>query len=75
MGTKRPQTLEPLDLSKPQLIYTDDVALLLRIKPETVLARHRRGTLPVKPRNKAGRGIPLEWSSLDWWKYFNGKTK
>jgi hypothetical protein len=82
METKHPQESEirhkkpeVVDLSQPRVLYTEDVALLLRIKPDTVLARHRRGTLPVKARNKPGRGIPLEWSSLDWWKYFNGKPK
>jgi hypothetical protein len=75
---KRAQIAPPVDLSdlsKPFVMYVDDVAQLLRLKPETVRARCRRGTIQVKPRSRATRKGTLEWVSLDWWKYFNGKTK
>lgn len=82
MDTKAPQResqsappIDISDLSKPFVLYVPDVARLLRIKPETVRARCRRGTIQVKPRARPKVKTQLEWSSLDWWKYFNGKTK
>ncbi len=82
MNTIKPQResqsappIDISDLSKPFVMYVMDVARLLRIKPETVRARVRRGTIQVKPRARPKLKTQLEWSSLDWWKFFNGKTK
>jgi hypothetical protein len=53
----------------------DDVAKLLGIRRHTARQRAYRGSLPVKPRPRAYPKAPYEWSSLDWFKWFNGTKK
>lgn len=60
------------DLSKPWVLHVKDVANMLRITEDAVRMRVKRGTLAVKPRDSK-RNHKLEWSSLDWWKWFNSR--
>jgi hypothetical protein len=70
---KRGKKSHNMDLSVPFTLYVNDVAQLLGITPGAVGMRIARGTIPVQPKPRNNSKSPFEWSSLDWWKYYNGK--
>jgi hypothetical protein len=61
-----------MDLSAPWQMRTEHVARLLGISEDAVRKRVFNGTIDVLPRVR-GRGKTMVWSSLDWWKWFNGR--
>jgi hypothetical protein len=71
----RDKEARDMDLSVPFTLYIDDVARLMRITTAAARQQCYRGRIPVKPKPRATKRAPFEWSSLDWWKYYNGSKK
>ena len=62
-----------MDLSVPFTMTVEDVAALLGISANTARQRTYRGRIAVQPKPRRNGTGPFEWSSLDWWKYYNGR--